>query len=186
MPTYHGCSFVDKLWDLGQAVQHHRVVEMAYLGTHDHTIRHRRVHPVGILFREYYFYLAAFIERGDKQERFTNPENNSPTIYRVDKIQTYQITREHFAVPYRKLFQKGEMRKHIQFMYGGKLQKNRFLYTGPSLEAVLDRLPTARVTETLPDEKGSWIEAEVFGKGIDMCLRSQGEYISQLQKQEQE
>ena len=74
------------------------------------------------------------------------------------------------------------MRKRIQFMYGGKLQKIRFLYTGPSLEAVLDRLPTARITGVAPDGMGSWIEAEVFGSGIDMWLRSQGEYITRLEK----
>lgn len=183
VPPHHGRKFVNKLWDLGQAVQHHQVVEIEYRGTHDHSVRHRRLQPVGILFSEYYFYLAAFIEGIDRQTQYDNPEDKSPTIYRVDKIETYHLTEEHFSVPYRDRFQEGEMRKRIQFMYGGKLQKIRFLYTGPSLEAVLDRLPTARVVETLPDSSGSWIEAEVFGSGIDMWIRSQGEYICQLNKQ---
>ena len=60
-------------------------------------------------------------------------------------------------------------------MYGGRLEKIRFRYTGPSLEAVLDRLPTARVVKE--DPAGWDVEAEVFGKGIEMWLRSQGEYI---------
>ncbi len=30
-------------------------------------------------------------------------------------------------------------------MYGGKLQKLQFDFAGPSIEAVLDRLPTASV-----------------------------------------
>ena len=72
------------------------------------------------------------------------------------------------------------MRKRIQFMYGGKLQKLRFQYTGPSLEAVLDRLPTARVVQDLPD--GKLIEAEVFGKGIDMWLRSQGDWVQLVEQ----
>lgn len=182
VPPHHGCKFVDKLWELGQAVQQHRVLEMEYRGTHDHAVRSRRVQPVGILFSEYYFYLAAFIEGIDRQMHFDNPEDKSPTIYRVDKIESYRMTGEHFAVPYRDRFQEGEMRKRIQFMYGGKLQRIRFLYTGPSLEAVLDRLPTARVTETLPYGKGSWVEAEVFGSGIDMWLRSQGEYVQSVEK----
>ena len=33
----------------------------------------------------------------------------------------------------------GEFRKRVQFMYGGRLEHIRFRYTGPSLEAVLDR-----------------------------------------------
>lgn len=182
VPPHHGRKFVDKLWDLGQAVKHHQVLEIEYRGTHDHTVRHRRVQPVGILFSEYYFYLAAFIEGIDRKTHYDNPEDKSPTIYRVDKIEVYHLTDEHFSVPYRDRFQEGEMRKRIQFMYGGKLQKIRFLYTGPSLEAVLDRLPTARITGVAPDGMGSWIEAEVFGSGIDMWLRSQGEYITRLEK----
>ena len=61
-------------------------------------------------------------------------------------------------------------------MYGGKLQKIRFKYIGPSIEAVLDRLPTAVIIEQ--DADGWTVEAEVFGKGIDMWLRSQGDYVS--------
>ena len=64
----------------------------------------------------------------------------------------------------------------IQFMYGGRLRKIRFRYSGESVEAVLDRLPTAKI---LGREDGGYvIEAEVFGKGIDMWAKSQGEYIT--------
>ena len=62
-------------------------------------------------------------------------------------------------------------------MYGGKLERIRFRYTGPSIEAVLDRLPTAEIVAQ--DEDGWTVEAEVFGKGIEMWLRSQGEYMEQ-------
>ena len=47
-------------------------------------------------------------------------------------------------------------------MYGGRLQKSRFRYTGPSIEAVLDRLPTAEILSQ--DDSGWTISAEVFGK----------------------
>lgn len=69
------------------------------------------------------------------------------------------------------------MRKRIQFMYGGKLEKVRFVYTGPNLEAVLDRLPTSRVVGR--DARGYPIaEAEVFsGNGLDMWLKSQGDWV---------
>ncbi len=62
-------------------------------------------------------------------------------------------------------------------MYGGKLQRVRFKYTGLSVEAILDRLPTAKI---LSEEDGAYlIEAEVFGKGIDMWVRSQGDNITE-------
>lgn len=60
-------------------------------------------------------------------------------------------------------------------MYGGKLQRLRFKYKGYAVESVLDRLPTAKI-ET--EENGVYtISAEVFGKGIDMWLRSQGDNV---------
>ena len=84
---------------------------------------------------------------------------------------------EHFKSSYPNRFEEGEFRKRIQFMYGGRLQKVRFKYTGMSVELVLDRLPTARI---LSEEDGAYlIEAEVFGKGIDMWVRSQGEDIQE-------
>ena len=85
---------------------------------------------------------------------------------------------EHFQLPYRDRFEEGEFRKRVQFMYGGKLETIRFRYTGPSLEAVLDRLPTAQVISQ--DEEGWTISAVVFGKGIDMWLRSQGDYVKDV------
>ena len=63
-------------------------------------------------------------------------------------------------------------------MYGGRLECIRFKYTGPSIEAVLDRLPTAEVVEQTED--GWIVKAEVFGKGIDMWLKSQGENVKTI------
>lgn len=83
---------------------------------------------------------------------------------------------ERFHVPYKDRFEEGEFRKRVQFMYGGMLERIKFKYTGPSLEAVLDRLSTAHVTEEAAE--GWMVEAEVFGKGIEMWLKSQGNYIS--------
>lgn len=60
-------------------------------------------------------------------------------------------------------------------MYGGKLQRVTFKYSGLNVEAVLDQLPTAKI---LSYENGIYtISAEVFGKGIDMWLRSQGDVV---------
>lgn len=56
--------------------------------------------------------------------------------------------------------------------------KVRFRYTGPSVEAVLDRLPTARICSELAD--GYEIQAEVYGTGIEMWLLSQGPWVEVL------
>lgn len=63
-------------------------------------------------------------------------------------------------------------------MYGRKLRKVKFKYSGISIEAILDKLPTAKV---LSVGNGQYIvSAEVFGDGIDMWLRSQGDYVELL------
>ena len=60
-------------------------------------------------------------------------------------------------------------------MYAGELRRVTFDYSGTSVEAVLDRLPTA---EILSEKDGVYrITAEVYGNGIDMWLRSQGEVV---------
>lgn len=138
----------------------------------------RKVEPVGIMFSEYYFYLTAFLRDIDKAAEFENKNDLFPTIYRIDRIQSFKILDEKFTVPYATRFEEGEFRKRVQFMYGGNLEHIRFYYSGPSLEAVLDRLPTAKVISE--DDKGWVVSAEVFGKGAEMWLRSQGDYVQVL------
>lgn len=176
IPPHHDKRILHNLWALGEAVRHQQVLEIEYERMKDHELVKRRVHPVGIMFSEYYFYLTAFLE--DKSH-FENPGDLFPTIYRIDRIASFQVLDEHFRVPYRDRFEEGEFRKRVQFMYGGRLQHIKFRYTGPSIEAVLDRLPTAKIVEE--DENGWTVEAEVFGKGIEMWVRSQGEYISYVE-----
>ena len=60
-------------------------------------------------------------------------------------------------------------------MFPGKLQTIRFEFTGPSVQAVLDKLPTAKIIER--DGKKYLIEAEVYGNGIKMWLLSQGTWV---------
>lgn len=169
---HHGKSILDNLWEIGQAVKKQQVLEITYERIKEPKLVQRRVHPVGIMFSEYYFYLTAFLE--DKAD-FENPDDLFPTIYRLDRVQSFKVLDEHFKISYSSRFEEGEFRKRVQFMYGGKLERVRFRYTGPSLESVLDRLPTAKVISQ--DAEGWLVEAEVFGKGIEMWLRSQGSNI---------
>lgn len=170
---HHGQKVLHGLWEIGEAVQERRIMEIEYERMKEPKLVRRRIQPVGIMFSEYYFYLTAFLE--DKSS-FENPEDLFPTIYRIDRIRSFKVLSEHFQVPYRDRFEEGEFRKRVQFMYGGRLERIKFRYTGPSIEAVLDRLPTAEIVSE--DADGWTLRAEVFGKGIEMWLRSQGSYIS--------
>ena len=150
-------------------MQNHQVMEIEYERLKEPKLVRRRVLPVGIMFSEYYFYLTAFLE--DKKT-FDTPDDLFPTSYRIDRIRDFNVLEEHFKVPHKDRFQEGEFRKRVQFMYGGRLERIRFKYTGPSIEAALDRLPTAEII--FQDKNGWTVEAEVFWKGIEMWIRSQG------------
>lgn len=126
----------------------------------------RKVRPISILFSEFYFYILAFRE---------DESYETPTVYRLDRINGYKIVGEKFCIPHSSKFHDGEFRKYVQFMFPGKLKKISFQFTGKTIEPVLDRLPTARVVQQ--EGEVYTIEAEVFGDGIDMWLRSQGEKV---------
>ena len=173
-PQHHRV-FIDKMWQIGQAIHENRYIEIGYERMKDKKVVKRKVQPQAILFSEFYFYLAAYIEDIDREKEFDVANDMFPTIYRMDRIRSLTVLEEHFSIPYSERFEEGEYRKRIQFMYGGKLQRTKFWYTGLSVEAVLDRLPTAKI---LREEEGRFlISAETFGKGIEMWLRSQGDNV---------
>ena len=176
---HHQNTILPGLWEIGQAIQHQQVMEITYERMKEPKLVTRRIQPVGIMFSEYYFYLAAYIQNVDKDTSFENKEDPFPTIYRIDRIRDFKVLDEHFRIPYTERFEEGEFRKRVQFMYGGKLERIKFRYKGMSLEAVLDRLPTAQVLSE--DDEGWVISAEVFGKGIDMWLRSQGDLVESVE-----
>lgn len=174
----HKKVFIDKLWTIGQAIQNNNYIEIKYHKLKEKAPVIRKLRPAAIMFSEYYFYLTAFIDDKETRQTFDVLDDAFPTIYRVDRIEELKILEEKFNTPYKDRFEEGEFRKRVQFMYGGKLRRVKFKYNGPSIEAVLDRLPTAKV---LGEKDGVYtVSAEVFGEGIEMWLRSQGEQISVL------
>lgn len=171
----HGKSYLDNLWAIGKAIHSNTYIEIKYQGVQGTSVKTRKLKPLAIMFSEYYFYLAAFIDDAKVRENFTVIDDVFPTIYRIDRIQSLKVLEEKFHIPYSNRFEEGEFRKRIQFMYGGKLRKVTFEYSGFSVEAVLDRLPTAKI---ITEDNGKYvIQAEVFGDGIDMWIRSQGEFV---------
>lgn len=172
----HKTKFVDTMWDIGQAIRGYNYIEVDYTRMKDKAVVKRKLKPVAIMFSEYYFYLTAFIDDENVWKDFDVINDSFPTIYRIDRIKNLRVLDEKFHIPYSSRFEEGEFRKRIQFMYGGKLQKVKFQYSGTDIDAVLDRLPTAQI---LSEEDGIYtVSAEVFGKGIDMWLKSQGTMVT--------
>ena len=164
VPLKHGKKLLDRLWDLSLAIRSQEILSIHYIRM-DGVHRQHLVKPVAILFSEYYFYLVSFKEE----------ETEFPTIFRVDRIEDMKKTGKTFPIPYAGRFRDGEFRKRVQFMYPGPLRRVTFTYSGPSVEAVLDRLPTAKIVE---EKNGVYtIIAEAFGTDIGMWLGSQGERV---------
>lgn len=171
VPPRHGSKLLDALWDISLFIKKKEIIRLHYR-RQDGAERQHTLKPVALLFSEFYFYLVAY-----KDE-----ETSFPTVFRVDRIETMEKTGDHFQVLYRDRFKDGEFRKRVQFMYPGVLRRVTFTYSGPSVEAVLDRLPTARI---LSRKDGIYIlNAEAYGKGLDMWLGSQGKWVKVLQSEE--
>lgn len=171
----HKTEYFDKLWDIANAIFNCNYIEVTYIRLKEKKTVTRKLQPLSIMFSEYYFYMAAFIDSEETRKDFDVINDSFPTIYRIDRIKELKVLDERYHIPYANRFQEGEFRKRIQFMFGGKLRKVKFKYTGLSIESVLDRLPTAKILDEVGD--GYLVEAEIFGDGIDMWLRSQGDYI---------
>lgn len=175
---HHKSCIKDKLWEIGNEIKQYNLLEVVYYRQVDSKIPVKRiVQPVAVLFSEYYFYLNAYITEQNEQGKYIR-KYDYPAIFRIDRIKSYRELGEKFEIPYASRFEEGEYRKRIQFMYAGELVKLQFRYTGENVEAILDRLPTAKIVSEKEGE--SIIEAEVYGKGILMWLLSQGKMVEVL------
>lgn len=167
VPPRHGKKLLEAVWRLTKAVTERKTVTFYYI-RQDGKQSKKTVNPVSILFSEFYFYLIAF--SADNSVDY-------PIIFRIDRMIDTAETGEKFSVPYKDRFEDGEFRKRIQFMYSGELKTVKFEYSGVP-EAILDRLPTAKI---LSSENGVYtVSAETYGDGIYMWLNAQGDKVKIL------
>lgn len=160
----HDCKSVrDNLWKIVNCITDRKEISIEYYRTDRKWVVHRLC-PVSIMFTDYYFYLIAFL---------TDGKNEKPYYFRVDRIKQITIHRKKFEVLD---FDEGLLRKRSLFMWPGKLRTIRFEFSGPSVQAALDKIPTAKIIECLGKNK-YLIEAEVYGDGIKMWLLSQGTWV---------
>lgn len=165
VPVKHNKRLLSPIWDLSQYIVNSEIISFSYI-RQDGVKKEHTVKPVAIMFSEYYFYLVGYLANGSK---------DFPTIFRIDRMEKLKGIQQSFEIPYRDRFNEGEFRKRVQFMYPGELKKIKFEFSGPSIEAIVDRLPTA---EILKVENGVYtVQAEVYGNGIDMWIRSQGDFV---------
>lgn len=177
----HKSSIKGKLWDMGEEIQKCNLLEITYEKqvSAKETVK-RIVQPVAIIFSEYYFYLNAFIVEKNEYGIY-GQIYDYPAVFRVDRILRYRETGEKFRIAYANRFEEGEFRKRVQFMFPGQLIHIEFHYSGRNVEAILDRLPTAKLLSE--NKNGYIVQAEVYGNGILMWLLSQGSSVEVLRPQ---
>ena len=163
----HDCdSVLDYLWQLANCITEQQEITITYYRADRKCVEHR-IRPASLLFADYYFYLIAF-----KTEAY----HDKPTYFRVDRIKQITVHRKKFSFRDIPSFDEGLLRQQSLFMWPGKLRTIRFEFSGPSVQAVLDKLPTAKIIDR--SSSGAYlIEAEVYGDGIKMWLLSQGAWV---------
>lgn len=168
IPPCHGKPLIDLLWKLNEHIFNKEIIEFDYIRK-DGMTSHRTVKPLSVMFSDYYFYLIAWMADDSK---------DYPTVFRIDRMTKLKSTGEKYKILYRNKFEEGEFRKRVQFMYSGPLKTILFEFTGPSIEAILDRIPGAEIMEQ--DGNKYVLKAECYGDGILMWLRTQGNYVKIL------
>ena len=164
-------SVIENLWQVIKCIEEKRYITVTYLKM-DRSEVIRKLRPASIMFSEYYFYLIAYDDKEPEKAKY----------FRIDRIRYIRENREFFKDDRKYQFNEGMFRKQNQFMFPGDVVKIEFEFTGLSVQAVLDRIPSARVIR----KKGrtSVITAEVnYGRGLIMYLLSQGAWIKVLSPQ---
>ena len=166
-PVKHGQDLIERIWFFSQSVQKQQVLDVQYQ-KQDGTVKAYKINPLGLMFNEYYFYVIAEIN---------GKENPVSLVFRLDRFINYAFCEgdQRFTIDYGNRFKEGEFREQIQFMYTGELTTIRFRFFGPSLEAVLDRLPTAKVEKN--EDGVTTLSARVYGEGVKKWLLSQGDWV---------
>lgn len=159
-------SVIDNIWKLTDCIENKKVITITYYKMDRSQVK-RKIKPVSIMFSEYYFYLIAY--------RCDAKDSNIPVYFRIDRIIDLTIHRDTFSLAKEQDVDEGLLRQKSQFMWPGPDRRIRFEFTGPSVQAILDRIPTAKIVDR---QDGKYIiEAEVFGTGIKMFLLSQGSWV---------
>lgn len=162
----HDCvSVQETLWKLASCITEKREITIEYYRA-DRAWKTHRIRPASVMFTDNFFYLIAFNTEGTPDK---------PLYFRVDRIKYITEHRKTFTADEAPDFDEGLLRQRSLFMWPGKLRTIQFEFTGSAIQAILDKLPTAKVVER--NGRTYTIEAEVYGDGIKMWLLSQGRRV---------
>ena len=162
----HDCdSIKDTLWRLVNNIRKKCDSSSDYDRTNCDFVTHR-ICSASVMFSAYNFYLIVFPIDGN---------TSKPLYFRADRIKHITVHRKTFTTDDALEYDEGLLQQRSLLMWLGKFRTIRFEFSGPSAQAVLDKLPTAKIINC--SEGKYLIEAEVYGDGIKMWLLSQGAWV---------
>lgn len=163
-------SIISNIWRLTECIENKNIITISYQKMNLQFVE-KKIKPLSIIFSEYYFYLIASL--------CSNIDTKDELRYfRIDKISNITIHRETYSFIDTQNVNEALLKKKSHYMWPGSPQKIRFEFFGPSVQAILDRIPTSKIIEK---KKHSYIlEADVIGPGIKMVLLSQGAWVKVL------
>lgn len=109
-PT-HGKAILKMLEDLNRVISKRLKIELHYIKGNGEQVT-KRVLPLIFIFSDFYFYLIAFIDGAGYKY---------PAFFRVDRIESFNVTDEQYSEELYKIYNAGKMRNCLQFMYAGEL-----------------------------------------------------------------
>lgn len=159
----------ERVWKLEGMIRRGNAIRIRYERL-DNELVDRELYPVSVVFSEYYFYLLAC--RTDKDDMMV-------IYYRLDRIKSIKELNQKVSLDINGRYELRDAKRYNQNMFMGKRTRIRFVYTGPSVEAILDKFPTAKVVRR--DEEEVELTAMVeYSRGTIMELLSQGSWIRVL------
>ncbi len=164
-PVRHDKPLLNLIWDLSQFIITKTTIDIDYRNSHDH-VETRTILPQAVLFSEFYFYVVAYSIRY-QANRF----------FRMDRIFGYRVTPADATITRTRAqrVEDGELRHYLHYMQPGQRLTIRFEFSG-TIEAALDRFPTATVVQKFSDGH-VLIEAAAVDTGAKMWLLSQGPLV---------
>lgn len=167
-PT-HGKAILKMLEDLNRVISKRLKIDLHYIKGNGEQVT-KRVLPLIFIFSDFYFYLIAFIDGAGYKY---------PAFFRVDRIESFNVTDEQYSEELYKIYNAGKMRNCLQFMYAGELLNVKVRCKKQAEEAFKDRLPN----NWLIKDEGEYkvYGARVFGEGFVKWALSQGSNMEILE-----
>lgn len=158
----HGKAILKMLEDLNRVISKRLKIDLHYIKGNGEQVT-KRVLPLIFIFSDFYFYLIAFIDGAGYKY---------PAFFRVDRIESFNVTDEQYSEELYKTYNAGKMRNCLQFMYAGELLNVKGRCKNQAAEAFKDRLPN----HWLIKDEGEYkvYGARVFGEGFVKWALSQG------------